>query len=675
MALRFVLLATCLYLATPLLAQEGTWKKISKTADQLYTTGAYEEAANYYLEAYKQKNSRTDFLYRVANCYDKLRFYQKAANFYKEVKDHKDFPMAPFEYARSLKQSGNYDEAITAFKSFLVNYKASDHAKYVKIVKTEIDGCELALSGNSSADERMIEHLSDNINTMANEVAPLPFNEDIVYFSSTMEGFSKIYRSQLQGGEWTKAVLPKFPEFKDLHVAHGSFTPDNSRFYFTLCQNTEFDVIDAQCDIYVTVRTSEGWNTPRKLRDYVKLEGKTATHPFVMHEGDMEILYFSSDRKGGQGGMDIWFMTRHIDSPEYDFTLPKNVGSNVNTYGDEVTPYYNAEEGLLYYSSNGHASIGGFDVFKSLGSMSKFSRPQNLGTPINSSADDYYFMETKSGSGAFLSSNRTFGNEKVSTDNDDIFYFGTPSKEIFASGNIYNKSNNSIIHDVQVILHEVKESGKKRLLQSIIANNGAYQFSLIPERHFEIEVIKEGYASTRFKLNTIAFDENKEYGQAVYLVKETMVTKVDAPVFEEASSMASIETEAQAAMIEPSRPVVVNTPVAEPVSVVHTNSVDTYVNSFYKDMEVRTSAPKLDGVYFKVQVSTAEFFNESDPLFDSIRMLGQFHTEYIKQKGWTRILVSEFFSLREAKVVMEKARTAGFPEAFVVKYRNGRRLN
>jgi len=592
------------------------------------------------------------------------------------VKDIKMFPKAPLKYARSLKQNGDYEEAIIAFKNFLTNYKESDSDQYAKIVKNEIDGCEIALQGMTGQQEWIVERLGDNVNTMANEVAPLPFNDDILYFSSTMEGFSKIYRSQLQAAEWSKAVLPKFPAFKDLHVAHGSFTPDNQRFYFTLCKNTEFDVVDAQCDIYVTVREAGEWSTPRKLRDYVKLEGQTATHPFVMHEGDMEILYFSSDRKGGQGGMDIWFMTRHIDSPEYDFTLPKNAGSNINTYGDEITPFYNAEDGFLYYSSNGHISLGGFDVFKSVGSMSKFSKPQSLGSPINSSADEYYYIENKSGTGAFFASNRTFGNDKVSTDNDDLFYCAAPVKEILARGNVYEKSNNSIIHNVQVILYEVKESGSKRLLQSIIANNGAYQFSLIPERHFQIEVIKEGYETSGFKFNTIAFDEDKEYGQAVYLVQEALVSKIESPVFEESSSTVSIGIGATptATIAEPSRPVINTSTVVESSPVVNTVSTE-YVNAFYKDMEVTTSAPKLDGVYFKVQVSTAEFFNESDPMFDSIRQLGHFQTEQIKLKGWTRILVAEFFSLKEAKVAMEEARIKGFPESFVVKYRNGRRLN
>lgn len=680
MILRFLLATACLYLSFPLLAQDGNWKKLSKSADQLYATGNYEEAANYYLEAYKNKPSKSGFLYQVADCYSQLRFYSKSAQFYKELVDHKDFPLAGLQYARALKQNGNYEDATAAFKKFLVNYKGENSNDYIKIIKTEIDGCEYALSDQSNEGEWIVEHLGENINTMANEVAPLPFEDGILYFTSTMEGFSKIYRSHIQDGEWSKAMLPKFPTFENQHVSHGTFTPDNQRFYFTLCNNSEFDVVDGKCDIFVTVRKNSEWTKPRKLREYVKLEGTTATHPYVMFDGNTEVLYFSSDRKGGKGGMDIWFMTRHIDSPEYDFTLPKNAGNNVNTSGDEITPFYDEEEGLLYYSSNGHSSIGGFDVFKSMGSMSKFSKAQNLGRPINSSADDYYFIQNDSRTGGFVSSNRTHGSEKITTDNDDIFYYATPVKEIFARGNVYDKSNNSIVNDVQVILYEVKDSGSRRLLQSIIANNGSYQFSLIPERTFEIEFIKDSYDISTFKFNTVAFDMDKEYGKSVYLEKEAMAAKNELPVFNEAESTASVEPvlEEPRAIHQSQSVTRTAVPVTKPMPIATTTDPvveESYVNSYYQGMEVRTTAPKATGVYYKVQISTAGFFNESDPMFDSLRGLGLFQTEIIEAKGWTRILLSEYPNLREAKEIMDEARISGFPEAFVVKYRNGNRLN
>ncbi len=689
MILKFLVSLLCLCMVTFSFAQDGNWKKNAKTAEQYFATGNYEEAASYFLEAYKQKNNKPEFLMKAAECYDKLKFYTKAANFYRELVGKKDFPTAGLKYGQALKQNGDYGNAMAAYKSFLVNYQGANKDAYVKLIKNEVLGCEYALSDKSTNKDLIIEHLGSGINTMADEVAPLPFNDDILYFTSTMDGFSKIFRSQYRSGEWSKSMLPKFPEFKNFHVSHGTFTPDNQRFYFTLCSNTDFDVVNAQCDIYVTVREESQWSTPRKLRDYVKLGGNTATHPFVMHDGEMEVLYFASDRSGGKGGMDIWFMTRHVDSPEYDFTLPKNLGDKINTSRDEISPFYDAESGFLYFSSNGHPGIGGFDVFKSMGSMTKFSTSQNVGRPINSSADDYYYVENKSKTGSFVSSNRTFGSEKISTDNNDIFHFSLPVKEIFARGNIYDHRNNSIVNDVQVILYEVKNSGKKRLLQSIIANNGAYQFALIPERSFEIVVIKENFEEASYNFNTFGADPDKEFGKPIYLEKESMITKTEMPVFNESSSVASVDRNMPIPSAPPSteRTIVETSPVIEttptitspdPIaesttSATYTNS--EYVNSYYKEMEVTTAAPRLNGVYYKVQIATADFFTESDPLYDNIRHLGVLQTENIQAKGWTRVLISEFYSLSSAREAMDTAKENGFPQTFVVRYQNGDRKN
>lgn len=679
MTFKVCLLTLCLCLVhSPFFAQSSNWKKNLKTANQLYSTGKYAEAADFFVEVYKQNGKSKNYLAQAAQCYEKARLYSQAAKFYEQLQPSDQYPLAGFKYAQALKQSGDYDAAISAFKSFLVNYKGSDTKTFIKLVKNEVAGCEMALStSNKTSSDLIVEHLSENVNTMMNEYGPLPFNDAVLYFSSTVDNYSKIYRSQFHGGDWTKAVLPTFPDFENMHVGNGSFTPDNKRFYFTVCQGTTFTGVDAPCDIHVTVLKDGAWSKPKKLREYIKLEGTTATHPYVVHEGEMEIIYFSSNRKGGQGGMDIWYMTRHIDSPEYDFTLPKNAGKQINTPADEVSPYYDLANSTLYFSSNGHAGLGGYDVFQALGSMNKFSEVANLEQPINSQADDYYYTKNSSGTGGFFVSNRTFGNDKISTSDDDIFSFSTPEQRLMVQGNIYDKSNNSIVTDVQILLYELVGNGqKKRLLQSIIANNGTYQFVLMPERQFQIEAIKEGFETAGFDFDTYNADPAKEYGRAIYLESDASdfaALKKEA-AFNEVNSTASIDK------------VINSTPEVEEADLFETNrtatapketntSEATYINSYYNGMEVTTSAPKLDGVYYKVQISTAAEFNEYNTLFDSIRDLGRLQTELISAKNWTRILLSEYYSLDEARRVMDESRANGFPQSFVVKYRNGKRLN
>lgn len=678
MTFKVTLLSLCLCLVhSPIFAQSSNWKKNLKTANQLYSKGKFAEAADFYVEVYKQNGKSDNYLAKAAQCYEKARNYNQSAKFYEQLVSNSQYPLAGLKYAQALKQSGNYLDAIPAFKHFLVNYQGTDSKNFVKLVKNEVEGCEMALSNKKVSPSALeVQHLSSNINTMNNEYAPLPFNDAVLYFSSEVDKYSKIYRSQYHSGEWTKAVLPTFPEFETMHVGHGTFTPDNKRFYFTVCHGETFDVVEAPCDIHVTVLNEGAWSKPKKLRDYVKLEGSTATQPFVIHDGETEVLYFSSDRKGGQGGMDIWYMTRHIDSPEYDFTLPRNAGKKINTPGDEISPFYETESSTLYFSSNGHASLGGFDIFQAGGSMDKFSKPVNLNQPLNSSADDYYYIKNTSLNGGFFVSNRKSGNEKVTTDHDDIFSFSTPEERLMVEGNVYDKSNNSIVTDVQILLYELVGNGqKKRLLQSIIANNGTYQFVLMPERQFQIEAIKEGFETAGFNFDTFEADVDKDYGRSIYLQSDASDFAMSKPdAFSERTSTASIDK------VINSKPEVkednlFETPRRKSETPKATASTGTYINSYYNGMEVLTTAPKLDGVYYKVQISTATTFDEYNRMFDNIRDLGNLQTESISAKNWTRILLAEYYSLNDARQVMDDSRANGFPQAFVVKYRNGKRLN
>jgi hypothetical protein len=648
-------------------AQDSNWKKLAKNAEEFYAHGNYEEAAQSYSEAWKLKNTKMDLVYRAGECYYLLRDYHKAAQAFKNVKDDlENFPYAGLQYARCLKQNQQYDLAREQLITYSKQYNGNDKAAILQAVENEIEGCDLA-SKLPTDKEIEVEYLSESVNTVADEFAPLPFSDDIFYFSSTMADQSKIYRSQLKAGNWTKAIQPNFPNIENGHVSNGTFTPDNKRFYFTICETQQFDHVKSPCDIYVTVRSDGIWTNPKKLRDYIKLEGTTATHPFVIHKGQTEILFFSSDRKGSVGGMDIWYMTRNANSSDYDFTLPKNAGPQINTSGDEITPYYDQSEKTLYFSSNGHATIGGFDIFKSKEISSEWSPSVNLGLPYNSNADDYYFIKNKSKTGGFFSSNRLFGLKKISTKQDDIFYFTVPQQEVIVKGNIYDKNTNQIIEDAQIILYEKMDNDQKRILHSLITSNGTYEFSLIPDRQFRIEAVKEGYKTESYNFNTFAFSTDKKYGKAIYLESTTQgyATQPRKLPLKEENSTASVNN-----VLPDNNPTKSNNNSSANTA----TQKEVYVNSHFQGHKVTTDAPKHTGIYYKVQISTVESFNKKDPQFNTVKSMGRFDIEKIPAKGWTRILLADYFSLSEARKVTEKARSLGFPESFIVKYKNGKRL-
>ena len=140
-----------------------------------------------------------------------------------------------------------------------------------------------------------------------------------------------------------------------------------------------------------------------KLPAFINREGTTATHPSIAYDPvtKKEILYFVSDQVGGEGGLDIWYSEI---TEKGKFNKPKNLGKPINTIGNEITPFLS--DGILYFSSDHHLGLGGYDIFKVKKEGNDWAAPKNMGVPLNSSYNDTYFVLNDSETMGYLSSNR-----------------------------------------------------------------------------------------------------------------------------------------------------------------------------------------------------------------------------------------------------------------------------
>ncbi|MEM9930781.1 MAG: hypothetical protein AAF840_13225, partial [Bacteroidota bacterium] len=350
-------------------AQELSWRKHRKLAQSLEQEGELFEAAENYRMAWEKKQKKTELIYQAGELYYSLRDYRAAANAYQHVdaKQSED-QLLLLKYARSLKQDGQYDKAKTVFQELNDSYSGPDRAILQDIVRGELRGIDLTKNLSTTMDRRMeISHPGVNVNSDSEEFAPWPIGEDAVYFTSTTGGQARIYESRRNGDTWTKAAIPAtFPVVQGGQYGNGSMSPDEQRFYFTICNNDGgWQGFNTRCEVYVTKRSANGWTAPEKLPDFINVKGVNSTHPSVVHSNGQEVLYFASNREGGRGGLDLWYVTRDLGTDNMDYTFPVNLGPVVNTLGDEITPFYNVDEGMLYFASNGHPSIGGLDIFKS----------------------------------------------------------------------------------------------------------------------------------------------------------------------------------------------------------------------------------------------------------------------------------------------------------------------
>ena len=228
-------------------------------------------------------------------------------------------------------------------------------------------------------------------------------------------------------GDWSNPILLDQGGLIDTKANEGTgqFNRKFLSLYFTRCWNEEKK--KNGCAIYKVSRTGvNNWGEPER----VDLGGDTSNvfgHPTL--SDDETVLIFSTDLMGGRGGKDLWMVKRKTRGGA--FGRPENLGSVINTPGDEMFPFLR-DDSTLYFASNGHPGMGGLDIFRSFRENGKWSKPENMKVPINSSSDDFAMVfnldEPEQG---YLSSNRPGGKGK-----DDIYSFVIPPVYFTLEGTI-----------------------------------------------------------------------------------------------------------------------------------------------------------------------------------------------------------------------------------------------
>lgn len=487
----------------------GSRKKY-KLAKSLFQKGSYFNSMTYYDEVYAKKPKKVQALERSAYINYVLRDYKKSEDLYKQLLEHekglKKYPDTRYQYALQLKYNGKYDEAKTAFEAFKEEYKESNATEMKKLATTHIQGCDLAKKLLENPDRVKMEHLNEQVNNPFTDFSPrMVDGPDHLIFGSIRSDTvlnltnigeqdykSKLYSAKYKGSEWktTRLLSPiNTPEF---HSGNGVYSADNQRFYYTNCN--EGDNLNMVCAIYVAPVTNGNFGTPQKLPIEVNAENATTTQPAVAVDASgKEVIYFVSNRKGGQGGLDIWYSVHQGD---FKFAPAVNLGKAINTSQDEITPFYAQELQSLFFSSNGHPNVGGFDVFKASGSLKDWQTPENIGFPINSSVDDIYYSIWKDKRTGYLVSNRPGGyNLKSETCCDDI-YKATLIRDVYLKGFVASKNNPQVpIEGANVSFFTKNQYDASLNLLSNFTTGADEEFivPIDPEKTYQVNATKAGY--------------------------------------------------------------------------------------------------------------------------------------------------------------------------------------
>jgi peptidoglycan-associated lipoprotein len=488
-------------------------EKLSK-ADQAFLLQNYYEAELLYKKKYsKEKNraKKAELIFLQAECNRLIGTpirTKKASSLYKRAIKAK-YPHAEvyLRYAQVLQKQQYFEESISQFTKYK-SLKPDDIRSAIGL-----KSCQFAI--NALADPSRYECTPFQYNSSSSDFAPSFGNGDydVLFFTSSREGsigknqdgftgnsYTDIYsvKRDDKKGKWMRPVAFPEPMNTKEHEAATSLNLRGTEMYFTRCSESNKIKPIPTCEIFYTKKKGKGWIAPVLLPlpyDSISSFG----HPSISKDG--KLLYFSSDMKGGQGGKDIWVIKK-LNRDEW--SEPINLGSEVNTPGNELFPFIH-DDRSLYFSSDGHIGMGGLDIFKAnFDNEGNLRSILNMKSPINSSNDDFGIVFEGTIERGYFSSNR------LESKGDDIYQFVLPILDLSISGVLTDEKTQEIIIGAEVTIIGTDGSFNK----VVSDNSGRYVFdkeSVKEGLSYEIMVAKDGYLSQNASETTEGVKESKEF--------------------------------------------------------------------------------------------------------------------------------------------------------------------
>lgn len=478
-----------------------------QVADEKLEAKDYVNALDFYNKYYEATKDRS-VLYKMGLADMAIKDYSKAeSNFSRSLQRSKSSAVEVPEEARLYlgmmqKMNEKYDEAIVTLEEYMKS--GTDVAKVAR-AKTELEGAKLAMRLKENP-KLLLENLGTKINTGNSEYSP-SVADGALYFAALRDGkitlidgkegdyYAKIYKAAVNSkGEFDKPeALGGEVNRIGSHQGNVSFSPDGRTMYFTRFALSGNEV--GESTIFFSSKQGDGtWGAAKEVAG---VNGKwQAKHPAIGELFGKPVLFFTSNMEGTKGGFDVFYANKVSDG---EFAAPVNLGEVINTAGDDETPFY--QNGKLYFSSNGHPTIGGMDIFSSSWTGSAWTKPENMGKGYNSPANDGYLSMDANGT-AFFTSNRKGGRSLKSTCCEDIYII---KKE-------------PVIIDLMVDAFDPKKTPMKGLTYQLVdlsakgspdkKEGDKYTSSLTTKRSYSMIVSKAGYYNDTITFNTIDIDKS-----------------------------------------------------------------------------------------------------------------------------------------------------------------------
>lgn len=501
--------------------------------------GNYREAERYLRKAIMLDDSYADALYLLGDLYVKKGDLHRAEALWTKLLDVcPDYkPEVNYFLGSILLSYDKFDKAIELFEAFLTHPDRDlGYEPEVKEALKEAKTKKSLISNAVDFDPKPVQRISSPKDEYLASISP---DQQTMYFTRREEKINRkdgpaakvrmveefSHAERKDNGEFTPGEPMPDPFNSGYNEGGPTITANNTELYFTVCQDMKGY---KNCDIYYSEKDAFGyWSTPRSIGDNVNQRNTWESQPSVSANGD--VLYFTSNREGGIGGLDLYMIRKLEDGSWSD---PENLGPVINTRENEKAPFIHSDSQTLYFASDGHTGLGGYDIYYASRSDTSWNQPQNLGYPINTEEDELGLFVSLDGRTAY------FASKKFSSARGwDIYSFSLPEQHrpeevtlitgqviaenqepVTASVQLRSLGDNSVT-DIKVdeqtgsYAHVVRNDKKEDLILTVKQKGMAFSSKYVhitsepkvikaPLELKELEIGKE------YKLNDINFESN-----------------------------------------------------------------------------------------------------------------------------------------------------------------------
>lgn len=491
-----------------------------KKGEKFLSLGEYYDAADQFKQAYtktppKERENRGKLALKMARCYNKINSTPKAVNAYRNAIRYNQASLDDrLAYARLLLKNGEYKQAEKEFRILV------DSMPDNILAQNGLKSAQMAPGWKKGGSRYQVKKM-DVFTSRRADYSPMLLGDEYeqIYFTSTrndaqgdeLSGITGtkagdiFYSEKDDKGKWSRPEAIATGLNTDYDEGSCCFTPDGKEMYLTQCVTDPASPRFAQ--IVTSSRSDAAWGKVQKL-EITQDTLSTYAHPAISPDG--EWLYFVSDMPGGMGGYDIW----RVRITPSGLGGVENLGSPINTPGDEMFPTFRPN-GDLYFSSNGHIGMGGLDIYIArIDEKTQQYKIEHPGYPLNSEADDFGMTFEGPHNRGFFSSNRKDGRGY-----DHIYSFNNPEIVTTMKGWVYEKDGYEL-PAAQVMV--VGNDGTYRKLP--VKSDGSFTLPIHPEVDYLVMASCKGFLNHKEELRIDSAKESKEY------VLQFPLASISAPV-------------------------------------------------------------------------------------------------------------------------------------------------